>query len=73
MVRAYRTYEAGEKWPQNIGRKLGMKRILRKARYTWERNVKFKIEREVVNWINFVLNRDKWRDILNMVIHLRVS
>jgi hypothetical protein len=50
-----------------------MKKLLGKVRIRWDNNVRFKIEREGVNWINFVFNRDKWWDLLNIIIHLRVS
>jgi hypothetical protein len=57
-----------------VGRPEGRRQLWRPRR-RWEDNIKMEI-REVgcggMNWIELAQDRDRWRDIVNAVINLRV-
>jgi hypothetical protein len=57
-----------------VGRPEG-RRPLRRPRRRWEDNIKMdlgEIGSGDVDWIHWAQDRDKWRDVVNMVMNLRV-
>jgi hypothetical protein len=58
-----------------VGRPEG-RRQLGKPRRRWEDNIKMNLQ-EVgwgsMDWIDMAQDRDRWRDLVNAVINLRVS
>ena len=56
--------------------KPGGKRALRRPRRRWEDNIKMDIQ-EVgcgdLDWIEQAQDRDRWRELVNAVMNLRVS
>jgi hypothetical protein len=65
----------GEECIQNlVGRPEG-RRALGRSRRRWEDNIKMDL-REItfvdVNWIHLAQDRDRWRDLMNTVMNLRV-
>jgi hypothetical protein len=52
------------------------KRPLGRPRYRWEDNIKMALQElgcEVMNWIELVQDRDRWRALVNAVMNLRVA
>jgi hypothetical protein len=57
-----------------VGRSEG-RRPLGRPRRRWEDNIKMDLREIVfgdVNWIHWAQDRDRWRDLVNMVMNLRV-
>jgi len=52
------------------------KRTLGRPRRSWEDNTKMDLQEAVsggTDWIELAQDRDRWRSLLNAVVHLRVT
>ena len=52
------------------------KRPLRRPRHRWEDNIKMDLQEVgfgVMDWIELVQDRDRWRALVNVVMNLPVS
>jgi hypothetical protein len=57
-----------------VGKSEG-RRPLGRARHGWEDNIKMdlgKISWKVMDWMHLTQDRDQWRDLVTMVMNLRV-
>jgi hypothetical protein len=48
------------------------KRPLRTPRHRWEDNIKTDLKDKVWEWIHLVLDRERWRAVVNTIVNFRV-
>jgi hypothetical protein len=58
---------------QNLAAEPEWKRPLGRSRRRWEDNIKMKIDLKVVDWIHLVQDNDRWLDVVNTIMNLRVA
>jgi hypothetical protein len=66
-----RTYRSAKKFIYNLDVKLEGKRLLGRARQSWDDNITIDVEEigcESVDWVCLVQNRERWRNPVNTVI-----
>jgi len=76
MRGACSTYEGEEKLYRVLLGKPEGKRPLGRPRRRWEGNVKMGLQEVrcgVVDWIELAQDRDRWREVVNAVLKLRVQ
>jgi hypothetical protein len=70
-----RTLRRSEKYIHHLGRRAWGKKRLERPRHIWGDNIKMDLREiwwEIVDWIQLVQNRDRWRAVVNMIMDFRV-
>jgi hypothetical protein len=75
MGRACSAYRGDERRVQDFGGEPEGRRLLGRHRRRWEDNIKMNLQEEgckCMYWIELAQDRDRWRELMNAIMNLRV-